>query len=178
MRLVPRTPKTQLTPLNRAEETAWRAIARAVLVVPKTLDADLLAGCGLSLAEYIVLVNLSEAPQQSLRMFELAAESTLTYSGVTRLVTRMEQQGLVARQRDADDARGMTTTLTPDGLVRLQEAYPFALASIRANVIDHLGELDLATFAAAVSRFASEHTPTTPRRARRRPETRRAAAED
>ena len=64
-----------------------------MLVVPKTLDADLLAGCGLSLAEYIVLVNLSETPGGPMRMNELAAQATLSASGVTRLVERMERQG-------------------------------------------------------------------------------------
>ena len=71
-------PPARTIPLDRDEEAAWRAIARAVLVVPKTLDADLLAGCGLSLAEYIVLVNLSEAPGGPMRMNELAAQSTLS----------------------------------------------------------------------------------------------------
>ena len=60
-----RASKARTVPLDRDEEAAWRAIARAVLVVPRTLDADLLAGCGLSLAEYIVLVDLSEAPGNS-----------------------------------------------------------------------------------------------------------------
>jgi len=84
-----RAAKARTTPLDRDEEAAWRAIARAVLVVPRTLDADLLAGCGLSLAEYIVLVNLSEAPGKSMRMYELAVESTLSPSGVTRLIEHL-----------------------------------------------------------------------------------------
>ena len=53
-------PGPRTTPLNRDEQAAWRAIVRAVLVLPKTLDADLLASCGLSLAEYTVLMHLSE----------------------------------------------------------------------------------------------------------------------
>jgi DNA-binding MarR family transcriptional regulator len=119
-----RAAKARTTPLDRDEEAAWRAIARAVLVVPRTLDADLLAGCGLSLAEYIVLVNLSEAPGNSMRMHELAVESTLSPSGVTRLIERMERQGLVEREQAAADARGMTATLTGAGLGRLRDAYP------------------------------------------------------
>ena len=101
-----RAPKARTTPLDRDEEAAWRAIARAVLVVPRTLDADLLAGCGLSLAEYIVLVNLSEAPGNSMRMHELAVESTLSPSGVTRLIERMERQGLVEREQAAAGEAG------------------------------------------------------------------------
>jgi DNA-binding MarR family transcriptional regulator len=140
-------------PLDPVEEAAWRAVARAVLVVPKALDADLIAGCGLNLAEYIVLVNLSEAPHRTLRMYELAAESTLTSGGVTRLVARMERQGLVTRGQAEHDGRGMTATLTAAGLQRLQQAYPAALASVRTNVMDHLADLDLESFAAAVADF-------------------------
>ena len=162
--------KARTTPLDRDEEAAWRAIARAVLVVPRTLDADLLAGCGLSLAEYIVLVNLSEAPGNSMRMNELAVESTLSPSGVTRLIERMERMGLVEREQAAQDARGMTATLTGAGLERLRDAYPHALASVRTNVIDHLDGFDLAAFADAVGKFATAETGRYPRRlARRQP---------
>jgi DNA-binding MarR family transcriptional regulator len=163
-----------LTPLDHDEETAWRALARAVLVVPKMLDADLLAGCGLSLAEYVALVNLSEAPGQTLRMSELAMESTLTPSGVTRLLDRMQRQGLVTRQASEQDGRGMTATLTQGGRTRLAEAYPFALASVRTHVINHLGGIDLAAFAAAVGNFGTAETAAGPRRsARGRPKPRR-----
>ena len=169
-----RAPKARTTPLDRDEEAAWRAIARAVLVVPKALDADLLAGCGLNLAEYIALVNLSEAPGKSMRMSELAVESTLSASGVTRLIERMERQGLVARRQADQDARGMTATLTEAGLERLSEAYPYALASVRTNVIDHLNGLDLAALADAVGSFGTSGTGCNPRRiARRHPAHRR-----
>ncbi|MEV0224842.1 hypothetical protein [Streptomyces sp. NPDC050704] len=57
-----------------------------MLVVPRVQKADLFAGCGLSLVEYIVLVNLSEAPGQAMRMREPAAESVLSTGGTTRLV--------------------------------------------------------------------------------------------
>src|ERR1700722_4909906 len=165
-----RVPKAPTTPLDRDEEAAWRAIARAVLVVPRTLDADLLAGCGLSLAEYIVLVNLSEAPGNSMRMRELAVESTLSPSGVTRLIERMERMGLVEREHAVEDARGMTATLTEAGLERLRDAYPHALARVRTNVIDHRDGRDLAAFAEAVGKFASADTESYPRRlARRQP---------
>jgi DNA-binding MarR family transcriptional regulator len=166
---VQRAAKSRTTPLDRDEEAAWRALAHAVLVIPRVLDADLLAGCGLSLAEYTVLVHLSEAPQQSMRMNDLAAESTLTASGVTRLIERMERQGLVERHRVAGDGRGMTAKLTELGLERLKDAYPHALACVRTHVIDHLDGLDLAAFATAVATFDAGHTDLCPRPAGRRP---------
>lgn len=170
---IPRT-----TPLDPEEEAAWRALARAVLVVPRTLDSDLLAGCGLSLAEYIVLVNLSEAPDRSLRMRQLVIESTLTPSGVSRLIERMEREGVVIREKAADDLRGTTATLTDVGLERLREAYPYALASVRNNVMDHLDGLDLPAFTEAVGKFAADRPAEAafyPRRVFRRPPVRRKA---
>jgi hypothetical protein len=65
--------------------------------VPKALDADLLASCGLSLAEDTVLVHLSEAPGRSMRMNELAAESILTASGLTWVVERNCARSAAAR---------------------------------------------------------------------------------
>jgi DNA-binding MarR family transcriptional regulator len=63
---------TEIAPLTPQEEAAWRALARAVLVIPRVLDAELLESQGLNLTEYNVLMNLSEAPNHSLRMSELA----------------------------------------------------------------------------------------------------------
>jgi DNA-binding MarR family transcriptional regulator len=156
------------TPLDRDEQAAWRAIVRAVLVLPKRLDADLLASCGLSLAEYTVLMHLSEASGGSMRMNELATESILSASGVTRLVERMERQGLIMREQAAGDGRGMTATLTEAGLGRLHEAYPHHLASVRTNAIDHLDGLDLIAFAKAVGSFATAEPEQYPRRGGRR----------
>jgi DNA-binding MarR family transcriptional regulator len=105
----------------------------------------------------------------------LAAESTLSASGVTRLVERMERQGLVVREQAAGDGRGMTAALTAAGLERLHVAYPYALASVRTNVIDHLDGLDLVAFAKAVGSFATVEPELYPRRrARRSPALRRA----
>jgi DNA-binding MarR family transcriptional regulator len=169
MRGMKNEPPARTAPLDADEQAAWRAVVRAVLAVPKTLDADLLASCSLSLAEYTVLVHLSEAPGGSMRMNELAAESILTASGVTRVVERMERQGLVVREQAAGDGRGMTATPTEAGLERLREAYPYHLASVRTNVIDHLDGLDLAAFARAVGSFATAGAEPYPRRLARRP---------
>ena len=100
----------------------------------------------------------------------MVVESTLTPSGVTRLIERMERQGLVKREQASDDARGMTSTLTEAGLERLREAYPHALASVRTNVMDHLDGFDLAALAKAVGKFGTGETRSHPRRpARRQP---------
>jgi DNA-binding MarR family transcriptional regulator len=103
-------PKTksdsQVKPLTPEEEAAWRALGRAVLVIPRVLDNDLLQTQGLNVTEYSVLFNLSEAPNRSLRMGDLANYVSITVSGLTRVFDRLARQGLVERVRDENDGRG------------------------------------------------------------------------
>src|SRR3954454_8969497 len=81
--------------LSVEEEEFLRAWSRAALTVPRALDADLLAGQGMSLSEYTALMHLSETPGRSLRMSELASACALSLSGMSRIVSRLETQGLV-----------------------------------------------------------------------------------
>jgi DNA-binding MarR family transcriptional regulator len=141
--------------LTADEEAAWRALARAVLVIPRVLDADLLQKEGLNVTEYNVIMNLSEAPERSLRMSELANYVSITVSGLTRVVERLERQGLVERVRAASDGRGQVAVLTKEGLARLKRAWPVHLASVRRNVVDHLDGLDLQKLAEALTAVAS-----------------------
>ncbi len=78
----------------------------------------------LSLPYYDVLVHLSEAPDQRLRMQELAHRVLLSKSGLTRLIDRMEGRGLVRRAASEADARGVNAVLTPAGLTALEAAVP------------------------------------------------------
>src|SRR5436309_12199427 len=142
-------------PLSVEEEAFLRAWSRAALTVPRALDADLLAGQGMSLSDYRTLMYLSEAPGRSLRMSDLATACALSLSGMSRIVSRLEAQGLVERERASCDGRGLNAVLTDAGLDRLRRAWPTHLASVRRHMLDHLGELDLPAVTAAVQRFAS-----------------------
>src|SRR5438874_11303986 len=144
-----------LVALSVEEEAFLRAWSRAALTVPRALDADLLSGQGMSLSEYTALMHLSEAPGRSLRMSDLASACALSLSGMSRVVSRLEAQGLVARQRASCDGRGLNAVLTGAGLGRLRRAWPTHLASVRRHMMDHLGELDLPGVTAAMQRFAS-----------------------
>ena len=70
-------------------QAAWRAFVRALAVAPRVLDADLGSASRLNMADYHVLVLLSEPPERAMRMNELAAEAILTPSGLTRVVERL-----------------------------------------------------------------------------------------
>jgi DNA-binding MarR family transcriptional regulator len=154
---VPRTGKGAVgVPLSVEEEAFLRAWSRAALTVPRALDADLLAGQGMSLSEYTALMHLSEAPGRSLRMSDLASACALSLSGMSRIVSRLEAQGLVERERASSDGRGLNAVLTDAGLGRLRRAWPTHLASVRRQMMDHLTELDLPVVTAALQRFAPD----------------------
>lgn len=149
----PQAPRDPV-PLSELEEAAWRALARAVLVVPRVLDADLTRSHGINRTEYTVLMNLSEAPEGSLRMSDLANYVAISVSGLTRAIMRLEREGRVERTRSSEDGRGQVATITPAGLDCLRGAWPVHLESVRRHVMDHLQVLDLAVFAEAMSAIA------------------------
>jgi DNA-binding MarR family transcriptional regulator len=142
------------SPLDDQEEAAFRALARAMIVLPRALDADLVREQNLPLSEYLALMHLSEAPDRLLRMSDLAADCNLSLSGMTRIVTRLETDGFVERVTCTQDARGSNAVLTDTGLARLQQAYPTHLASVRRHVIDHWQGLDLAQLSQALDPIA------------------------
>jgi DNA-binding MarR family transcriptional regulator len=114
---------------------AWIAFLRAHAVVTRRLDAELHAERGLSLADYDTLVQLAIADDRRLRMSELADRVVLSRSGVSRLVDRLEADGLVARRACPTDARGSWAELTPAGLDRLRDAAPVHLRGIDAHFL-------------------------------------------
>ncbi|MFF5306403.1 MULTISPECIES: MarR family winged helix-turn-helix transcriptional regulator [Streptomyces] len=125
-------------PLTAQEERFWRALMRVIVALPRSLDDDLLRATGLTLTEYVVLMSLSEAENQELRMADLAAATALSASRITRVVDALQSRGQVVKRRYEGDARGNVATLTPEGLKRLEAAYPIHLASARKRVMDHL----------------------------------------
>lgn len=125
-------------PLNPQEERFWRALMRVMVALPRSMDDDLLRATGLTLTEYVVLMSLSEAENQEMRMTDLAAAAALSASRITRVVDTLQSRGQVAKRRHEADGRGNVTALTPEGLRRLRAAYPVHLASARERVMDQL----------------------------------------
>jgi DNA-binding MarR family transcriptional regulator len=127
-----------LKALDSDEEFVWRNLARFFVVAPQLLDEDLRRNAGLSLSEYTVLMNLSEAPGSRLRITELANRAYLSGSRMTRLVDTLISEGLVEKCRSADDGRGTDVTLSDRGRRRLVDAYPAHLRSVRERIMNHL----------------------------------------
>jgi DNA-binding MarR family transcriptional regulator len=143
-------------PLTAKEQAAWRAFVRAVAVAPRVLDSDLIADSRLNMADYHVLVVLSESADYSMRMSELAVHAVLTPSGLTRVVERLTRRGLVERNRSEADGRGQVARLTDEGWQTLANAYPPHLHSVRTRVMRHLRGLDLTAFTKAMEGIAGE----------------------
>ncbi|MET7600575.1 MULTISPECIES: MarR family winged helix-turn-helix transcriptional regulator [unclassified Streptomyces] len=144
-----------LQPLTPEEEAVVRSLSRVVYTLPRAIDADMIREQRLSLIEYLAMMNLSEAPNRQLRMSDLAGAIDMSLSGITRLASRLEAQGLIKRVRSEEDARGYNAILTDEGFARLEEAWPSNLASVRRHFLDHLTGLDLKKLAAALSNIAT-----------------------
>jgi DNA-binding MarR family transcriptional regulator len=126
------------------------------------LDAELRASHGLSLHEYEVLLVLADAPDERLRMSDLAAAVLLSQSGLTRLVDRLVREGSVERVRCEEDRRGHWAALTGAGGARFEAARVVHRAGVRARFLDRLEQADLEALAAAWERVvpgatAEEH---------------------
>ena len=109
---------------------AWRGILFANARVLHAVERDLEARAGLSIVFLDVLARLYDAPGQRLRMQELQERTLFTFSGMTRLVDRIENAGLVRRERVPEDRRGVYVVLTPEGA----HAYETAIVQHRSDL--------------------------------------------
>jgi|SRR5271154_2840348 len=125
-------------PLKSKEERVWRDLARFFVIAPRLLDEDLQRGANISLSEYTVLMNLSEAPTGRLSVSELADRAYLSGSRMTRLVEQLASRQLALKCRNEDDGRAVDVSITDAGLTRLQGAYPVHLASVRKRIMNHV----------------------------------------
>ena len=115
--------------------------------IVRKLDAELRQAHGLPLSSYEVLLHLSWAPGHRMRMGELAESVLLTLSGVTRLVGRLEREGLVRREPCPEDRRGAYAILTAVGVDRLGEAHPTHLSGVHRLFLEHFSKVELKTMA-------------------------------
>ena len=124
--------------LTEAQLGAWRVFLRAHAQITRRLEHELLTEQDLPLASYEVLLHLAEAPGNRLRMTELADRVLLSRSGLTRLVDRLEADGLVTRASCPSDARGTNAVLTEAGRDRLRAAAQTHLRGVAEHVTDRL----------------------------------------
>ena len=135
--------------LSAHERAAWAGFLRTHAQVVRELDAELEGEHGLSLRSYDVLVQLSLAPEGRRRMADLADAVLLSRAGMTRLVERLERDGLVEREPCERDTRQVFARLTQRGLDLLGRCTSTHLAGVRTRFLDRLSDHQKQDLAAA-----------------------------
>ncbi len=154
--------------LTDEEQRAWRAFLALDQQLFAHLARSLQRDSDLSAADYEVLVQLSEAPDDQRRVFELSDELQWEKSRLSHQLTRMQRRGLVERHACATDGRGAHIRLTPHGRAAIEAAAPAHVAELRAVFIDVLTEAQLrqleqlaaTVLAALAARTAGDDAPT------------------
>ncbi|AHH93555.1 MarR family transcriptional regulator [Kutzneria viridogrisea] len=117
---------------------AWRAYRVASILLEGQLHRELADTNDITLADYEVLVRLSERPDKRMRMSQLAIEVASSKSRVSHQIARMERAGLVSRNECPSDGRGVFAALTDLGMAKLREAAPTHVRGVRSHIVDML----------------------------------------
>ena len=124
----------------------------------ETLGRELEESAGIPLVFFDVLIHVAAAPDGYLTMSRLSTDVSLTTGGVTRLVDRMVEAGLVARQHCPSDRRSVHVVLTPEGQVVLEQAVAAHIDGIDRHLMAHLDSHERAALSAALNKVLSEDT--------------------
>ena len=138
--------------LTDSEQAVWRHLLGVESRLNDRLDVELREAHGVTLAEYGVLVHLSESGPYGMRMSELAERLLLSRSGLTRRIDSMVRAGLVARRSCPADGRGAMAELTAEGMEKLTAAAPTHVAGVRRYLIDALAG-DLSGLSSGLNRI-------------------------
>ncbi len=133
--------------LDEREHRAWRNLRQLGGPLSAVLNRQLLRDSGLSMADYEVLVVLSEAPDLRLRARDLGRLTGWEKSRLSHHITRMESRGLVSRQECATDGRGAFVVMTAPGREAIAAAAPGHVEAVRSYLIDLLTPDQLETLA-------------------------------
>jgi DNA-binding MarR family transcriptional regulator len=124
--------------LDNEEQESWLALAKVLIRLPAALDAQLQRDAGISHFEYQVLAGLSDAPERTLRMSELAIFAGASLSRLSHVVNRLEKRRWVKRTPDPADGRYTLATLTEAGWDKLVATAPGHVEEVRRLVFDPL----------------------------------------
>ncbi|GEA89650.1 MarR family winged helix-turn-helix transcriptional regulator [Cellulomonas cellasea] len=124
--------------LTPSERGAWLALTAMTITLPGALDAQLQRDAGLSFYEYMVLAMLSEQPDRTLRMSQLAQLTNGSLSRLSHVATRLERAGFIRRERSTVDARATNAILTDEGVAKIVGSAPGHVEEARRLVIDAL----------------------------------------
>lgn len=142
--------------LTKKQQADWRAWLSASQLLNDRLDRDLQVDRKLTLADYEILVRLSELPDHRMRMSELADATLSSRSRLSHQIDRMVKDGLVVRQPCDDDRRGAFAAMTDRGMTALVAAAPDHVRSVREHLVDQLTPAEFAALGSACRKVA-EH---------------------
>ena len=128
--------------------------------VHATLERLLRQECGLSTQWFEVLLRLARSPGQRLRMCDLAAQVSMSPSGLTRAVDRLEAEGLVRREQCPGDRRVAWAQLTDTGLARVEEAVPVHLRHLQDHFFSPLDRADVVELTRVLRTLRDHVNPT------------------
>jgi DNA-binding MarR family transcriptional regulator len=142
--------------LSPKEQESWRAWLDMTRLLPDQLSRELSAEHELSIADYEILVQLSENPDRRIRMSDLADRTLSSRSRLTHQCDRLAKRGLITREPCADDGRGSWAVLTAQGWEKIEGAAPNHVASVRQHFVDVLTPSEFEELG-RISRKISEH---------------------
>jgi DNA-binding MarR family transcriptional regulator len=124
--------------LDERQQHAWRRYLAMNAQLSARLHRQLQADSGLSLADFAVLVQLTDSPEERVRVLELAQALQWEKSRLSHHLARMQRRGLIAREDCPDDARGAFIVLTSQGRRAIEQAAPQHVNTVRDLVFDQL----------------------------------------
>jgi DNA-binding MarR family transcriptional regulator len=144
-----------LTTKTLPSTDAFANLSAAYAALTRELSASLVDKHGLTINDYGCLLLLSRAGEEGMRRIDLANELRLSPSGITRLLDRLEDQGLVGKGACKEDARVSYAILTEDGLTKLREAAPGHVDDIDRRIGEVLDEEEMRTLTELLGRIGS-----------------------
>lgn len=124
--------------LDDEQAEAWLALVSILEVLPATLDSQLMRDADLTFFEFLVLMQLAEVPGHSLRLSDLASATNTTLPRLSRVIGRLEDDGLVVREISAEDGRSRHAHLTDAGWDKLGSAAPGHVNLVQAAFMNRL----------------------------------------
>jgi DNA-binding MarR family transcriptional regulator len=149
------TEKPPVKWLTATEVDSWLSVVRMMTWLPWSIDQQLRRDSNLGMVEYQVMARLSQRPERTLRMSELADLANASLSRLSHLVKRLEDRGLVRREPDPADGRFTNAILTDLGFQTLAEAAPGHVAHVRSLVIDVISPEQLRRLGLVADRITS-----------------------
>lgn len=145
--------------LTEDEQDSWRPFAAVMMKLPAALDAQLLRDSGMTHFEYLVLGRLAEAPDETVRMSELASFVAASLSRLSHVVKRLEDRAWVRRRPCPEDGRYTNAILTKSGRAKVVAAAPGHVAAVRELVVDALSATQYRQLGGAAKRILQQIEP-------------------